>query len=46
MVIVNVTYLDTIKRIISGTFVFDLIGKDECNSEILKITDGRFDLTY
>ncbi|MFK8046126.1 MAG: hypothetical protein AB8B72_11570 [Crocinitomicaceae bacterium] len=44
-VLLDITYLDTIKRIISGTFEFDLIGK-KCDDEILSITDGRFDLRY
>jgi len=39
-------YLGTIKYIITNVFDFDLIGKDERSSEILKNTDGRFDLRY
>ncbi|MDX1350272.1 MAG: hypothetical protein R3279_08495 [Putridiphycobacter sp.] len=42
---VFITHLDTIKRVISGTFEMDLINED-CVPNVLHITDGRFDLKY
>jgi hypothetical protein len=42
---VNVTFLDTIKRIISGTFQMDLINND-CTVPVLKVSDGRFDVRF
>lgn len=37
----NITHLDTIKKIVSGTFWFDLTNSA---SEKIEIRDGRFDL--
>ena len=42
---VLISHLDTINRIISGTFEMDLVN-DKCEPNLLKITEGRFDLTY
>ena len=39
---VVITRLDTLNRIVSGTFEFD--GQYVVNKEIVRITDGRFDL--
>ena len=36
-----ITKLDTIEKIVSGTFYFDAMNK---NSEIIKVTEGRFDI--
>jgi predicted small secreted protein len=41
---VKITKIDRINYIISGTFEFDAIS-DTCN-DIVKITNGRFDLKY
>ncbi len=41
---VNITKLDTVKSILSGTFKFQLISSDF--QDTLKITDGRFDVYY
>lgn len=43
---INITFLDTSARIISGTFEMDLINHPSCESETLKITEGRFDVNY
>lgn len=40
----TITKLDTINHIISGTFYFDAVKLD--NGEIVKITEGRFDVHY
>lgn len=40
---VTFTKIDTVRKILSGTFWFD-IPTDKCG--ILKITDGRFDIRY
>jgi len=42
---VYISHLDSINRIISGTFEMDLVN-DDCEPNLLKITDGRFDVTY
>jgi hypothetical protein len=42
---VDVSYVDTIKHIISGTFQFNLVQSQNPNKK-LSITDGRFDLKY
>jgi len=39
----NISYLDTSKRIISGTFYFDAINEA---GKVMEIRDGRFDLKY
>jgi hypothetical protein len=39
----NVTHLDTIKQIVSGTFYFTAIND---KGDTVKITDGRFDMHY
>jgi len=39
----NVLRLDTLSRIIAGTFYFDAINKE---GDTIKVTDGRFDLKY
>ena len=39
---VTITYIDTVKKIISGRFYFD--AKEENGTQTIKITDGRFDL--
>ena len=39
----KITHLDTTNFIISGTFWFDAVG---ANGNIVKVTDGRFDLHY
>lgn len=39
----NITKLDTLQKIISGTFYFDAINEE---GEIVEIRDGRFDLKY
>ena len=43
--VLNITYLDSNKRIVSGTFELDLINA-ECDIPIVKITEGRFDVRY
>jgi hypothetical protein len=40
----NITRLDTVNNIISGTFEVDLL--DTITGNIMEIRDGRFDLTY
>jgi len=43
----NITHLDTINRIISGTF--DLKGKEDnpsCQDSIVLLSNGRFDIKY
>jgi hypothetical protein len=42
---VDVSYLDTINHIISGTFQFKVVHDQNPNKKI-SITDGRFDLKY
>jgi hypothetical protein len=42
---VNIHTLDTVNRIVSGTFQFYAIGLDN-NLDTVKVTDGRFDLRY
>ena len=42
---VYISHLDTINRIVSGTFEMELFNED-CIPNLLKITEGRFDLTY
>ncbi|MCK9481427.1 MAG: hypothetical protein M0R38_06680 [Bacteroidia bacterium] len=39
----NILRLDTVARIVSGTFYFDAINKE---GDTVKVTDGRFDFTY
>ena len=39
----EVLRLDTLKRIIAGTFFFDAVNKE---GDTIKVTDGRFDLKY
>ena len=39
----NINKLDTVRKIISGTFDVNMRGK---NDESLKISDGRFDTKY
>ena len=39
----NVTHLDTVKQIVSGTFYFTAVNN---LSDTVKITDGRFDMPY
>ena len=39
----KITHLDTTNLIISGTFWFDAVN---ANGDIVKVTDGRFDLHY
>jgi len=39
----NVLRLDTLSRIIAGTFYFDAVNKE---GDTIKVTDGRFDLKY
>lgn len=41
----NITRLDTVANIISGTFTFNA-GLISDNSKILSVTEGRFDVTY
>ncbi|WP_027419417.1 hypothetical protein [Crocinitomix catalasitica] len=41
----NITFYDTINRIISGTFELDITNFD-CEDSIMHITDGRFDVRY
>lgn len=41
---VNISRYDSINKIISGTFDFSVIDKNNTNSKILNITKGRFDL--
>ncbi len=43
--IINISFLDTEKNIISGTFSVTLINPD-CTKETLTITEGRFDFGY
>ncbi|MFC5283644.1 DUF6252 family protein [Pedobacter alpinus] len=43
--VVNITKIDTIKKIISGTFHFDAVNENDLNDTV-SITDGRFDVTY
>jgi hypothetical protein len=40
----NITRLDTVSQIISGTFYFDCINEE--TNDTLHITDGRFDMHY
>jgi len=42
--LLNISKYDSIKGIISGTFNFTVIDKNNTNSKILNITKGRFDL--
>lgn len=39
----NILRLDTLNRIIAGTFYFDAVNKER---DTIKVTDGRFDLKY
>lgn len=41
---VNILRFDTTIQILSGTFYFDCVNK--ATGEILKVTDGRFDMHY
>ena len=41
----NITFYDTINRIISGTFELDVTNYN-CEDSIMHITDGRFDVRY
>ncbi|MFD1551870.1 hypothetical protein DNU06_01775 [Putridiphycobacter roseus] len=41
----DITFLDTVDRIISGNFQMQLYNED-CPLKIVSITDGRFDLKY
>jgi len=48
---INIIRLDTINKIISGVFSLNVQTKDlptncDCDSNIITITDGRFDLQY
>jgi hypothetical protein len=38
----NITHMDTIKQIVSGTFYFTAVN----NGDTVKITNGRFDMPY
>ncbi len=42
---VNITKLDRVNKIISGTFSFEAINKNNANDKV-SITDGRFDLKF
>ena len=42
---VNITFLDTEKNIIAGTFSMTLINPD-CTDSVMVISDGRFDFGY
>ncbi|WP_017256998.1 DUF6252 family protein [Pedobacter arcticus] len=42
---VNITKIDTVRKIISGTFSFKAENEDDPN-DIITVTDGRFDITY
>ncbi|MCO5253829.1 MAG: hypothetical protein M9892_05625 [Bacteroidetes bacterium] len=39
----NILRLDTLNRIMAGTFYFDAVNKE---GDTIKVTDGRFDLKY
>jgi len=41
----NLMRLDTISRIASGTFQFQLINPED-NADTIKVTEGRFDVRY
>ncbi|NOQ73901.1 MAG: hypothetical protein GQ574_17975 [Crocinitomix sp.] len=43
---ITITHLDTLNDIISGTFEMDLLSHESCATEVLKITNGRFDMGY
>ncbi len=43
---VTITYIDTVKNIISGTFAFELYRDSINKNDKMVITDGRFDLKY
>lgn len=44
---INITKLDTVNQIISGTFYFTLYGPNgPAGGDSLVVTDGRFDITY
>ena len=43
---VNVSFLDTSMRIVSGTFEMDLVIKNNSLSDPMKISEGRFDFKY
>jgi hypothetical protein len=41
----NITRIDTLAHIISGTFSFNAASRPD-NSKIISVTDGRFDINY
>lgn len=49
---IGVTYIDTINKILSGTFAFKAKLKEtlpltcDCDTSVISITNGRFDLHY
>jgi len=43
--VLNITHFDNINYIISGTFSMDLFNPS-CSTEIMHITNGRFDFKY
>jgi hypothetical protein len=40
----NIKYIDTVNRVIAGTFYFDAVHPQ--TGEVVKITEGRFDGKY
>lgn len=42
---INFTFIDTVNRIISGTFEFDGVNKDN-SSDTIRVRKGRFDVIY
>jgi len=42
---ITVTYYDTVKKIISGTFQFDAVNRNN-SLDVVHVTSGRFDFTY
>ena len=44
--LLEITYFDTVKQIISGKFEMDLINPDCAQDTIMHITEGRFDVRY
>lgn len=44
---INITKIDTVNQIISGTFKFTLYGPyGPANGDSVVVTDGRFDVTF
>ena len=39
----NITHMDTVKQIISGTFYFNATSS---SGDVVKVTNGRFDMPY